>query len=91
MSTELNRRDFIKIVFASTSVVAVSGASALWPSDALSRPVAEPVYLEIDDAGYIVDPGFNYCDLITPTFREHHSLVGLDKTELKAELDNMFI
>jgi len=34
MSIEVNRREFLKIVFASTTVVAVSGASALWPQDA---------------------------------------------------------
>jgi hypothetical protein len=90
MSIEVNRREFLKIVFASTSVVAVSGASALWPSAALSRPVSEPVYLSIDDSGYIVDPGFDYCDLITPTFREHHSLVGLNNAELKTHLDKVF-
>jgi hypothetical protein len=90
MSTEISRRDFLKIVFASTSAVAVSGASALWPLDALPRPVAEPVYLEIDGSGYIVDPRFDYCDLDVPTYREYHSLVGFRKDELKGELQDIF-
>jgi len=88
MSIELNRREFLKIVFASTSVVAVSGASTLWPSDQLTRPVEEPVYLEVDESGYIVDPRFDYCDLCPPTNREYHSLVGLGKNELRAALTN---
>ncbi len=88
MSIELNRREFLKIVFASTSVVAVSGASTLWPSDQLTRPVEEPVYLEVDEAGYIIDPRFDYCDLCPPTHREYHSLVGLGKKDLRAALTN---
>jgi len=90
MSIEINRREFLKIVFASTTVVAVSGASALWPQEALSRPISDPVYLEIDDSGYIVDPGFDYCDLNLPTNREHHSLVGLGEDEIKDELSEIF-
>jgi hypothetical protein len=88
MSIEVNRREFLKIVFASTSVVAVSGASALWPSVALSRPVCDPVHLNIDDSGYIVDPGFDYCDLDVPTYREYHSLVGLGQNDLRVALNN---
>jgi hypothetical protein len=90
MSIEVDRREFLKIVFASTSVVAISGASALWPSAALSRPVFDPVYLNIDDSGYIIDSGFDYCDLDVPTYREHHSLVGYEKNKLKAELEGIF-
>jgi len=90
MSIEINRREFLKIVFASTTVVAVSGASALWPQEALSRPISDPAYLEIDDSGYIVDPGFDYCDLNLPTNREHHSLVGLGEDEIKDELSEIF-
>ncbi|HIM25354.1 MAG TPA: twin-arginine translocation signal domain-containing protein [Rhodospirillales bacterium] len=40
MSIKLSRRDFLKIVFATASAAAVSGASTLWPSNALSRPVS---------------------------------------------------
>ena len=53
MSIELSRRDFLKIVFATASAAAVSGAATLWPSNALSRPVFEPVYLSVQDR-YIV-------------------------------------
>jgi hypothetical protein len=90
MSIEVNRRDFLKIVFQTAPAIAVASKLALWPSEALSRPASDPVYLSIDENGYIVDPGFDYCDLITPTFREHHSLVGLGKAELKANLENIF-
>lgn len=90
MSIEVNRREFLKVVFASASVVAVSGASTLWPSNALSRPVFDPVYLEIDDSGYIVDTGFDYCNQNVPTYRQHHSLEGLGKDQLKAELCEIF-
>jgi hypothetical protein len=90
MSIELNRRDFLKIVFQTVPTVAVVSKMALWPGEALSRPASDPVYLSIDENGYIVDPGFDYCDLITPTFREHHSLDGLSNAELKANLDDNF-
>jgi hypothetical protein len=87
MSTELDRREFLKIVFATTSVVAVSGVTTLWPSNVLPRPVMDPVYLEVDQNGYIVDPGFDYCDMCPPTYREYHSLSGLDNNALKIALD----
>jgi len=90
MSIELNRRDFLKIVFQTTPAIAVASKLALWPSKAASRPTSDPVFLSVDENGYIVDPDFDYCDLITPTFREHHSLVGLSKEELKANLENKF-
>jgi hypothetical protein len=88
MSIELNRRDFIKIVFATASVTAVSGTSVLWPSNAISRPVFEPVYLSVED-GYIIDPYFDYCDVCLPTFREYHSLLGLRGKALKVELEQI--
>ena len=56
----------------------------------MSRPVSDPVYLNIDGSGYIVDPGFDYCDLDVPTYREYHSLVNFGKAELKAELQEIF-
>ena len=89
MSIELTRRDFIKTVFATASLAAVSSATTLWPANSLSRPIAEPIYLTIED-GYIVDAGFDYCDLELPTFREHHSLVGLGPAQLKSELEKLF-
>ncbi|MBT6220420.1 MAG: twin-arginine translocation signal domain-containing protein [Rhodospirillales bacterium] len=88
MSIELSRREFLKIVFATASATAVSGASVLWPSNAIARPVFEPVYLSVHD-GYIVDPYFDYCDVCLPTFRELHSLEGLEADALKAELEQI--
>ena len=84
------RRDFLNIVFKTAPAIVVVGKLALWPSAALSRPVMEPVRLVLDDEDYLVDPGFDYCDLITPTFREHHSLVGLNNAELKTHLEEIF-
>ena len=88
MSIELSRRDFLKIVFATASAAAVSGASTLWPSNALSRPVFEPVHLSVE-GGYIVDPYFDYCDVCLPTFRKIHSLEGLGADALNVELEKI--
>ena len=74
MSIELTRREFLKIVFATTSLVAVTGVTTMWPSNELTRPIMEPVYLEVDDYGYIIDPGFDYWDMCPPKSREYHSL-----------------
>ena len=87
MSIELTRREFLQIVFATTSVVALTGATTMWPSNELTRPVMEPVYLEVDDSGFIVDPGFDYCDMCPPKNREYHSLTGLGGNELRVALD----
>ena len=89
MSIELSRRDFIKVVFASTTVAAVSGAATMWPSNTLARPVCDPVLLKVVD-GYIIDPGFDYCEICPPTNRVHLSLDGVEDSSLKMELDKIF-
>jgi hypothetical protein len=87
MPNKITRRYFIEVVFASTTVAAVTGASVLWPSNALSRPIYEPACLTIDEYNYIIDPHFDYCETEFPTFREHHSLEGLNPAELKARIN----
>ena len=85
MSTEINRRDFLKLIFATASAAAVSGKIALWPTEALSRPIAEPAVLALDDSSYIVDPHFDFCPDL-PTFRELYSLEDLKSEQIKEEL-----
>jgi hypothetical protein len=90
MSTELNRREFLTIVFATTTAAAVSGAVPLWPADAVDRPVSKPFNLTIDDSNYLVDPNFDYGSVSLPTHREHLLLEGLEGDDLKNELNEQF-
>ena len=90
MSTELNRRDFLKVVFATTTAAAVSGAVPLWPADAIDRPVSKPFNLTLDDSHYLVDPSFDYGSVSLPTHREHLLLEGLEGDDLKNELNEQF-
>ena len=84
-SFEIDRRDFIKFVFGTASAVAVSGGSSIWPTEALTRPIAEPAKLALDDYNYLVDPYFDYSPQL-PTYREFLSLENLSNSELKDAL-----
>ena len=84
-SFEIDRRDFIKFVFGTASAVAVSGGSSIWPTEALTRPIAEPAKLALDDYNYLVDPYFDYNPQL-PTYREFLSLENLSNSELKDAL-----
>ncbi len=86
MSTEITRRDFLELVFATASVTTVTGGVALWPSNALARPIAEPAQLFIDGDGYIIDAYFDFLPQL-PTFREHLGIVDLDRKTAKEALD----
>jgi hypothetical protein len=87
---EITRRDFLKVVFATTTAAAVSGAVPLWPADANDRPVSKPFNLTIDDSNYLVDPNFDYGSIRLPTHREHLLLEGLEGDDLKNELNQQF-
>jgi hypothetical protein len=76
MSLEINRRDFLKVVFTTTSAAAVSGVLPHWPAEALSRPIMEPVEFADDGYGYLIDPDMKYYDISHPTFREWLGLEG---------------
>ena len=84
---ETSRRDFMKIVFATTTAVAVSGATTLWPETALTRPISKPFNLALDDSSYLVDPSFDFSPVSLPTNRERLSLEGLKPRALKKALD----
>ena len=84
-SFEIDRRDFIKFVFGTASAVAVSGGSSIWPTEALTRPIAKPAKLALDDYNYLVDPYFDYNPQL-PTYREFLSLENLSNSELKDAL-----
>jgi hypothetical protein len=90
MPIEIDRRAFLKIVFATTSAAAVSGAARLWPEGAIARPVSKPFELALDEFGYLVDPNFDYGAVRWPTFREHLSLEGLKPRALKKALNEQF-
>jgi len=70
MSIEINRREFLTIVFATTTAAAASGATTLWPAKAISRPISEPFNLKLDEYNYLVDPDFNYGSVSLHTHRE---------------------
>lgn len=84
-SFEIDRRDFIKFVFGTASAVAITGGSSIWPTEALTRPIAEPAKLALDDYNYLVDPYFDYNPQL-PTYREFLSLENLSNSELKDAL-----
>jgi hypothetical protein len=84
---EISHRDFMKIVFATTTSVAVSGVITLWPKTALTRPVSKPFNLALDDSSYLVDPSFEFSPVSLPTNREKLSLEGLKPLALKKALD----
>ena len=86
MSLEINRRDFLKVVFTTTSAAAVSGVLPHWPAEALSRPIMEPVEFADDGYGYLIDPDMKYYDISHPTFREWLGLEGYSPGQLKEKL-----
>ena len=86
MSLEINRRDFLKVIFTTTSAAAVSGALPHWPIEALNRPIMEPVEFADDGYGYLIDPSMDYYDSTLPTFRELLGLEGLGPKQLKDRL-----
>ena len=70
MIKEIDRRNFIKIIFGTVSTGALSGPiSDLWPTKAKKRPEAEPFVFHLEN-GYIVDPDFDY-EANWPTVREN--------------------
>ena len=70
MSEEIDRRDFIGVIFGTVSTAALSGPTVnLWPAEAKDRPKAEPVVFLLDN-GYIVEPDFDY-EANSPTVREN--------------------
>lgn len=87
MSIKLNRREFLQIVFATTSLAVVAGSTSMLLTNELSRPVMKPAHLVVDEYGYLVDPDFDYDYGYPPTNREYHSLSGLGSNELKIALE----
>ncbi|MDD9921731.1 MAG: twin-arginine translocation signal domain-containing protein [Boseongicola sp.] len=85
MSTEINRRDFLKLVSATASAAALAGEVALWPTEAMSRPLAEPAVLALDESRYIIDPSFDFCPDL-PTYRAWLSLENMTPTQIKSAL-----
>jgi hypothetical protein len=70
VSKEIDRRDFISVIFGTVSTVALSGTlSDRWPTKAKKRPKAEPIVFHLEN-GYIVDPDFDY-EANWPTVREN--------------------
>jgi hypothetical protein len=65
MTTNISRRDFLKIVFCTVPAVALAAypiVALAWPEEEKQRPVAEPFILELED-GYLVDPDYDYDDV----------------------------
>ena len=83
---EIDRRDFLKLISATASVAAISSNVLLWPTEAIARPVAEPVSLALDDSCYIIDPYFDYCPDL-PTYRQWLSLENMSPDKIKVALE----
>ena len=79
----MDRRDFIKIVFGTTSMVLLQGAKPLLVEEIEERPAAEPYALELDSGGYIIDAEFDYENYCPPTRREYEGWDELSKRERK--------
>ena len=79
----MDRRDFIKIVFGTTSMVMLQGAKPLLAEEIAERPAAEPYALELDSGGYIIDAEFDYENFSLPTRREYEGWNELSKRERK--------
>ena len=86
MSLEINRRDFLKVIFTTASAAAVSGTLPYWPLEALGRPIMEPVEFADDGYGYLIDPSMDYYGSTLPTFREFLGLEELGPEQLKERL-----
>ena len=86
MSLEINRRDFLKVIFTTASAAAVSGTLPNWPLEALGRPIMEPVEFSDDGYGYLIDPSMDYYGSTLPTFRELLGLEELGPEQLKERL-----
>ena len=87
MSLEISRRDFLQVIFKTTSAAAISGLLPYWPKDALNRPLADPVELGLDVDNYLIDINFDCCYQDIPTFREWLCLNGLNPKEQKQRLE----
>jgi len=79
----MDRRDFIKIVFGTTSMVLLQGAKPLLAEEVAERPAAEPYALELDSGGYIIDAEFDYENFSPPTRREYEGWDDLSKRKRK--------
>jgi len=87
MSLEVNRRDFLKIIFKTTSAAAVSGVLPYWPREALTRPVMDPIELGFDSGNYLIDINFDWYSQDLPTFRELLNLTDLSAKEQRERLE----
>jgi hypothetical protein len=78
------------VIFATASAAALSGASTIWPTEALSRPLADPFIVSFDDSNYLIDPNFDYSAVQFPTRREFYDLEGLSGEKLRSEIGRRF-
>jgi len=79
----MDRRDFIKIVFGTASMVLLQGAKPLLAEELAERPVGAPYVLELDCGGYIMDANFSYEKFYLPTRREYEGWDTLSRRERK--------
>ncbi len=86
MSTEITRRGFLQIVFATTAAVSAGWSANLLAASEVTKTLPDPARLTIDCSGYIVDASFEYCDVSLPTWRDHLGLIGVEGDDLKKRL-----
>ena len=89
MSLEINRRDFLKVIFTTTSAAAVSGVLPHWPAEALSRPIMEPVEFADDGYGYLIDPDMKYYDGMIPCGIFNYGVTSLQDQGINISMDRL--
>jgi len=83
---DMDRRDFLKIILGTASLVMIHGVDPLLAEEVAARPDAKPWVLTVDEYGYIVDPDFSYERFVLPTRREIHGWQEMSAEEQEAFL-----
>lgn len=66
----MDRREFLKAVLGTASLVMVQGVDPLLAEEVATRPVAEPVVLSVDSGRRLYDPDFDWAAFRCPSVRE---------------------
>lgn len=89
---KMTRRGFLKTLGATAPAAAASGASSLLSSgegEAEARPRGAPVVLEINDAGFLIEPDF-YLTWEEPEMPMRSDYYGFDCMDLREQADFLF-
>ena len=85
---EIDRRDFMKIIFATAPLVLLPDLNLRKLPEFDDRPRHKPYVLELDESGYLFDPQFDYDSFEFPSRREHHGWDQMPRRERKSFLED---